>query len=642
VLALEDARAGGAELERLLRDPDAGVRRRAALAAGRIGAPAPAPTLVELMNDQEPQVRQVAAFALGLIGDRVAAERLIAALKDPNPAVRARAAEALGRLGDARAAAPIAAMVAAALPLDAPRVSVRGDDPGSAADPWFEPRLGLFALAALKDVKTLETLLVPGGRARFDWWAATWAAMRVESPVFKPLFLAALESNDALSRAFGARGLGALKQADAVPALARLTRDSDRTVAVHALRALAQIGDAGGVSAAAAQLESSDSARVEEALKALAALPGDRGLRARVVGLIGHPEPAVRAAALQALARIDPDDFALVLSGLDPDPERRVRAGLGQAAASLGDDLGRGLVEGLLRDAHPGVVADSLEALRRLRGNEALPVLRQHLGHADDAVRAAAAEAIAALAVQGESGRLAEAWRASLTDRDPGARLSLVDALATQKDETAVDALRAVVASDPERVVRARAAASLAARGTVAPDVGIERPSRAALDYHEAMAPYAPAPGREIFSPRAILHTTRGRIEMHLDVVETPLTTQNFIDLARRGYYDGLTFHRVVPGFVVQGGDPRGDGSGGPGYVQRCELALSPYGRGAVGMALSGKDTGGSQFFITLAPAPHLDGRYALFGHVALGMEVVEALRPEDRIQRVEIWDGAR
>jgi cyclophilin family peptidyl-prolyl cis-trans isomerase len=176
----------------------------------------------------------------------------------------------------------------------------------------------------------------------------------------------------------------------------------------------------------------------------------------------------------------------------------------------------------------------------------------------------------------------------------------------------------------------------------VAPDVGIERPSRATLDYHEAMAPYAPAPGREIFSPRAILHTTRGRIEMHLDVVETPLTTQNFIDLARRGYYDGLTFHRVVPGFVVQGGDPRGDGSGGPGYVQRCELALSPYGRGAVGMALSGKDTGGSQFFITLAPAPHLDGRYALFGHVALGMEVVEALRPEDRIQRVEIWDGAR
>ena len=96
----------------------------------------------------------------------------------------------------------------------------------------------------------------------------------------------------------------------------------------------------------------------------------------------------------------------------------------------------------------------------------------------------------------------------------------------------------------------------------------------------------------------------------------------------------------MVPGFVIQGGDPRGDGSGGPGYTLRGEIGQRPYGRGTVGMALSGKDTGGSQFFITHAPTPHLDGRYTVFGWVAAGMEVADKIRQGDVIERVEIWTG--
>ncbi|HEV7503172.1 MAG TPA: peptidylprolyl isomerase, partial [Vicinamibacteria bacterium] len=101
-----------------------------------------------------------------------------------------------------------------------------------------------------------------------------------------------------------------------------------------------------------------------------------------------------------------------------------------------------------------------------------------------------------------------------------------------------------------------------------------------------------------------------------------------------------LTFHRVVPGFVIQGGDPRGDGNGGPGFALRDEFGERPYGRGVVGMALSGKDTGGSQLFITLAPAPHLDGRYTVFGWVASGMDVADKIRPGDVIEKVEAWTG--
>ncbi len=193
---------------------------------------------------------------------------------------------------------------------------------------------------------------------------------------------------------------------------------------------------------------------------------------------------------------------------------------------------------------------------------------------------------------------------------------------------------------DPSRAVRARAALALGERGAPAPDPGPEAVLRPALDYREAMAPYAPRAGVPLYTPRAFVRTRHGTIEIHLDVVEAPLTSASFVDLARAGFYDGLVFHRVEPGFVVQGGCPRGDGNGGPGYTLRCEITRRPYGRGAVGMALSGKDTGGSQFFVTLGPQPHLDGGYTLFGQVVAGMDAVDRLRPGDVIERVDVWTG--
>ena len=142
------------------------------------------------------------------------------------------------------------------------------------------------------------------------------------------------------------------------------------------------------------------------------------------------------------------------------------------------------------------------------------------------------------------------------------------------------------------------------------------------------------------FSPHAYLETDRGTIEIELTIVEAPLTVANFIALARKGFYNGLAIHRVVADFVVQDGDPRGDGEGGPGYTIRDELNGLPFLRGTLGMALSGKDTGGSQFFITHSPQPHLDARYTAFGHVVSGMDVVDRIQQGDTIQRVRVWDG--
>ena len=141
-------------------------------------------------------------------------------------------------------------------------------------------------------------------------------------------------------------------------------------------------------------------------------------------------------------------------------------------------------------------------------------------------------------------------------------------------------------------------------------------------------------------SPQVYLDTDRGTIQIELAVLDAPLTAENFVQLARSGFFNGLSAHRVVPNFVVQTGDPRGDGEGGPGYTIRDELNELPYLRGTVGMALDWADTGGSQFFITHSPQPHLDAKYTVFGRVVAGMDVVDAIQQGDIIRRVRVWDG--
>ena len=643
LLELEDQRsAGGGELERLLKDPDRGVRRRAALAAGRIALPELLAPLVELMNDQEVEVRRMAAFALGLAANPTAVDRLLASLQDVDEQVRGRAAEALGKIGDPRAAGAIARLVVDALPKTIDRMTVRGDDPGDVAAQWGEQRLALFALARLKDVGAARLALLDGERRRFDWWAATWVAMRLESPELRPVLQAAVASDEPLQRALAARGLGALKDPASLDALLGLARDPDETVAMQALRALGALGDARAGPAAAALVDASSDVVRREALRTLAALPPRPALGEGLVRLVASRDPWIRAAALGALARNDREGFALVLSGMDPDRVFWVRSALAGALGRAGDDMSVGILHSMLRDEDPRALPAVLEALQKARGRDALDTLRRHLEHADLGVRVAAAEGIAALSPAGLSGPLVAAWRRGLGDGDGEleARLAAVAALGAQKDDAAKSGLGEVAGQDPSRAVRARAAFLLRELGGEAPDPGPERVLRAPLDYRAAMAPYEPRAGVPLYSPRAFLKTRHGTIEIRLDVVEAPLTSASFVALARRGFYDGLTFHRVEPGFVVQGGCPRGDGNGGPGYALRCEITRRSYARGSVGMALSGKDTGGSQFFITLAPQPHLDGGYTLFGQVAAGMDAVDKLRPGDLIEHVTVWTG--
>ena len=135
--------------------------------------------------------------------------------------------------------------------------------------------------------------------------------------------------------------------------------------------------------------------------------------------------------------------------------------------------------------------------------------------------------------------------------------------------------------------------------------------------------------------PKAVIETSMGRIVIELYQAQAPKTVENFITLAKKGFYNGIIFHRVIPGFMIQTGDPTGTGTGGPGYAFADEFApdLHHDGPGTVSMANAGPDTNGSQFFITLAPTPWLDGRHAIFGKVVEGQQVAEQIAAAPRNQ---------
>ena len=133
-----------------------------------------------------------------------------------------------------------------------------------------------------------------------------------------------------------------------------------------------------------------------------------------------------------------------------------------------------------------------------------------------------------------------------------------------------------------------------------------------------------------------------GEITIEFFPADAPNTVDNFAKLAKEGFYDNLAFHRVVPGFVAQGGDPKGSGTGGPGYTIKAEFNKNKHVRGSVAMARSAHpDSAGSQFYITYGPQPHLDGSYTVFGRVVSGMEHVDQIRQGDRMKSVRIVEAA-
>jgi len=138
----------------------------------------------------------------------------------------------------------------------------------------------------------------------------------------------------------------------------------------------------------------------------------------------------------------------------------------------------------------------------------------------------------------------------------------------------------------------------------------------------------------------ALIKTARGDLALELYPQDAPVTVNNFVTLARKGFYNGLTFHRVIPDFMAQGGDPNGTGAGGPGYTFQDEFSSRTHQAGSLSMANSGANTNGSQFFICYTPQPHLNGKHTVFGQLTQGMDVLKKLVNGDKMNEVVITEG--
>jgi cyclophilin family peptidyl-prolyl cis-trans isomerase len=258
----------------------------------------------------------------------------------------------------------------------------------------------------------------------------------------------------------------------------------------------------------------------------------------------------------------------------------------------------------------------------------------------DPAVRDVALEAAAPLLEKG-SADLRRAWeqafRRAFESGEPDFTVGALDAAAARGE--AGRALVAAHANSPDAVTREKARRLLVEKYGAA--AGSFRPMPVTTRLSDGDYGRLARSANEAFF-EAEIRTARGIAIFDLDAEEAPMTVESFRALAARRFFDGIVIHRVVPDFVVQSGDPRGDGSGGPGYAIRDEINPLRYRRGAVGMALSGADTGGSQWFVTLAPQLHLDGGYTVFGRVREGAELFDRTEQDDVLISVRVTERPR
>ena len=626
------------DLATLATDADPRIRRRAALAIGRVGLAEGGALLQPLLKDADAEVRQMAAFALGLLADKTAVPALTAALQDPEPRVRGRAAEALGLIGDTGSAGAVGQMVGAYVKAGA-IASLSPDDEQWPKTPEADAvRLGLFALVRQKGFEPLNAAIVDGTGRVSGWWPVAYALQRIADPRAVPALQQLIATPGRYTRAFAARGLGGYRDVSSVPALRALLEQArgDVGVTVSVVRALAQIGAPDGVEPILGLLTAE---RVDpnvrlEAIAALATLKSTEALP-YILDLVTDDWATTRAAAIRAAAAIDPEGLPILLSGMEPDPHWVVRAAIADVLGAMPGDIAVARLRPMLDDQDKRVLPSVIDSLVRVKAPDLDGVLMAHLKSADPAVRSAAARAIGRLRPANGAAALRELYRTSQDAALADARQAALEALVRYGAAEALETAKAALA-DADWSLRLRAAALLRELDPAVETVRAIRPVPGAPTVrYDAAELVAPA-----VSPHAFIETAKGTIEIELAVLDAPQTVQNFIALARRNYFNGLQVHRVVPHFVVQDGDPRGDGSGGPGYTIRDELNDRPFIRGTIGMALSGPDTGGSQYFISHAPSPHLDAKYTVFGHVVNGMDVVDRIQQLDVIQRVRIWDG--
>ena len=640
VLAAEDKRDAADPLLALaLERDDPVVRMFAYRAFGRIGDPnAIALLLQNARQESDSRLRTEAVNAIG----GTESPRILPALEsfvlDPSFDVRRSVARAIGRARSDQTLKPLFDMLGDADP-DVRAEAALGIARRLAADPGLVTPRSLPGMRMLATAMTKDTHQAP--RA-----AAAYALSKVKQAEFVPAFVAALSDEDENVRCFAAVALQSLPLDEpATKALITALGDARYTVVVEAVKALGSAPNSEVVQAFSPLLardgaggHSSHQVRAVVAT-ALGAMGKVDGSRALIQLALADRSPSVRADALDSFVAVaSPEDAlrrcehaASVTSVTAGDAASFLRSRAAAAAAAIPGEGGFSVIAKLLSDSSPAVRAAAIATLPKwpAHRSEATVALEKALAERDVAPLESAATAIAEMKLDSLVPALLEAVSRTEGPEHIEARISILKALGSFERLDLAEKLKgALLDAEPE--VRRVAADQVAKLGGLLPERTLILPPpppaipRAGVDFLHGK----PRPVVEIV-------TNQGAFKLELLVEDAPHHCKAFLERCRTGFYDGLGFHRMVPGFVIQGLDPRGDGYGTGGASLRAENNDWRYDRGIVGMPDAGKDTGGCQIFITYRLQPKLDDRYTIFARVVEGMENVDRLDVGDHVEYV-------
>lgn len=619
-------------LRRGLRDPDASVRQAASLGVGAFEDEAPEGLAGELAAalaaEEDPSTRALMIRDLGRLRSPQGLPAIGAALRAESYEERAGACRALGEYGLRHLPVPAPARTRAAALIGA-------EEP-------LDVRLACaFALARLPapvDLDAAQGELVALGLATADGdpdvrlyvyralgnqpgVALDTLARATEDAEWRP----AAQAFRALALAAASRDRGPLVYAQALEAAYTRARDELAGGKLHVL--LVALESAGPIAESTPVFEAAT--RIHRELA--------RGTPTRDRGLAHCAAAELVDRGRRWPSRID----GCGLEHVAP-PERMARTAAILASVDGADPQRAALLRRLFRRGTPAVQQAVMSAAPSVWLADTTDLVLTALRSRDVGVITAASEALATIARRAPS---------ETRFPPPVSAERTVHALRAARRNIAAHELEALVTwLDAVEATDARPLRSLVHALAVHPNHAVRAKARKLLEQWELELPEGrvPAPENVIdreailepdARPRVRVTTDRGDFTIELRPDAAPTTVARFLGLVRQGFYDDLTFHRVVPGFVVQGGDPRGDGYGGPPWSQRCEDNRLPYERGTVGMALAGRDTGGSQFFVTYGAQPHLELRYTAFGRVVDGMETIDLLQPGDHIRSVVVSD---
>jgi len=623
IALIEDTRTQDTSLigPAIIADPDLEIRAKAALAVGRIGGDFYNQALAAQLTDSVPWVAEAKYFAAGLLADSIFFDGLFAAAQT-GPAAREAAVEALGRVATGGQAS---------------RLAVFLDDSDTLVA--FQAMLAMWRSGEWSQAQKMADVGLATANRKVRH-GALYVLSRGGRAEGRRLFQAVAADPDPEYRMLAYYGLGRIADSSSIGSIADGLDDADPRVAVSAMRSLRSFGNLGSTHIA----------------KRLAGLEDEKlvGLGVEIIGefhdfpnasetirrvLRQDTRPNVSAAAAKSLLQIEGVDALLEIDAVLRTPTAHQKMILAEGLAYIQPQAAVARLTALFNDPTPIVRATAFQALCIVDSASVRVYAEKALADSDFVVVAVAVEQTAQRKLTGLIPAIADMYLKKRHVIHPDLKRTIIDAWSTFGAGTPYDSL--VVASleegcnDEWIIVRAEAA------NILWETFGIDRryqigSARSTIEKRN----YTRLFQRYKHNPTARLNTSRGPITVELLYDVAPKTVNNFIDLAAKGYYNGLAFHRVVANFVIQTGCPRGDGWGGPGYTIRDELNRQSYTTGAVGMALSGKDTGGSQFFITLSPQLHLDANYTLFGRVITGMETAQQMVQGDSLVSITISNG--